>query len=199
MDFLKDLFGAEKLSFEEFSAKVNEKKFDIADLATGNYVDKKKHDRIAGERDMLKTKTAELEAKLKEAMEKGVGDDALKKQIEQLQNDLKAKTTELEGVSLKLTKRDRQDYALKKMGGDIRLAKLLAMEASELVTEDVDFETAVEKIIKDNADVYTVKKDEEETDSATVKTIGSSSNKTPKDQKKHEADFRAALGLPPKE
>lgn len=44
MDFLKDLFGNEGLSYEDFEKKVNEKGYKIADLSSGKYVDKKKYD-----------------------------------------------------------------------------------------------------------------------------------------------------------
>lgn len=44
MDFLKDLFGTEALTFEQLKAKVEEKKFNVVNLAEGNYVSKTKFD-----------------------------------------------------------------------------------------------------------------------------------------------------------
>ena len=44
MDFLKELFGEEALTFEQFSTAVSNKGYKLADLSTGNYVDKHKHE-----------------------------------------------------------------------------------------------------------------------------------------------------------
>lgn len=44
MEFLKDLFGEEALTYEQLSAKVSEKGFKVADLSTGNYVSRKKYE-----------------------------------------------------------------------------------------------------------------------------------------------------------
>ena len=44
MDFLKALFNAGALTWEQFSEAVNGKGYKIADLSTGNYVSKKKFD-----------------------------------------------------------------------------------------------------------------------------------------------------------
>ena len=44
MDFLKELFGEEALTWEQFSEAVTSKGFKVADLSKGNYVSKKKFD-----------------------------------------------------------------------------------------------------------------------------------------------------------
>lgn len=44
MDFLKSLFNNGSLSWDEFSAAVNEKGYKLADLSTGKYVSKGKYD-----------------------------------------------------------------------------------------------------------------------------------------------------------
>lgn len=51
MDFLKELFGTEALTYEQFAKAVNDKGFKLADLATGNYVSKKKYEDELGSRD----------------------------------------------------------------------------------------------------------------------------------------------------
>ena len=44
MDFLKELFGEEALTYEQFSNQMNERGLKLADLSTGNYVGKKKYE-----------------------------------------------------------------------------------------------------------------------------------------------------------
>ena len=44
MEFLKELFGNESLTYEQLAAKVAEKKMKLADLSTGAYVGKDKYE-----------------------------------------------------------------------------------------------------------------------------------------------------------
>jgi hypothetical protein len=64
MEFLKELFGNEALTFDQLSAKVTEKKMKLADLSTGAYVGKDKYDTLLTDRDGLKTRLEEANGKL---------------------------------------------------------------------------------------------------------------------------------------
>lgn len=84
MEFLKDIFGNKALTYEEFESAVkNSKDIKLANLATGDYVDKNKYS----------AKEAELSAangtisQLQDAVKKfdGVDIDALRDRIQTLQ------------------------------------------------------------------------------------------------------------------
>jgi hypothetical protein len=95
MDFLKELFGDAALTFEQLQAKVAEKGLKLADLSTGNYVDKKKYDDAVETRD---TQITELKGQIT-TRDKDLS--ALKKQVESGDADSQTKLTEL---TEKLTK-----------------------------------------------------------------------------------------------
>lgn len=62
MEFLRELFTA-PLSFEAFQEAVNKKGYKLADLSTGNYVGKEKHEKALNDlkeaRDTIQTMTTE--------------------------------------------------------------------------------------------------------------------------------------------
>ena len=99
MDFLKDLYGSEALTFEQLSAKVTEKGLKLADLSTGNYVAKKKYeDELSAKetsindlQEQLKTRDKDLKS-LQSQLSDGNKDNETKiadltQQVSQLQND----------------------------------------------------------------------------------------------------------------
>ncbi len=88
MEFLKDLFGTQALTFEQFSQKCGEKKLNLANLADGGYVSKEKYA-------ALQTQVSELTGQLRTTQESlkafdGVDVGELKGQIAKLQTDLQA-------------------------------------------------------------------------------------------------------------
>lgn len=96
MDFLKELFGEEALTFEQLSAKVTERGFKIADLSTGNYVAKKKYTDDLEARD---TQISDLQGQI---TTRDSDLKALKKQIEEADSenkiaDLTTQLTKLQG------------------------------------------------------------------------------------------------------
>ena len=64
MEFLKELFGTEALTFDQFAAKVNEHKMKLADISGGAYVGKDKFDTLTTERNTLQTRLDEANGKL---------------------------------------------------------------------------------------------------------------------------------------
>lgn len=116
MDFLKELFGEESLSFEQFSKAVGDKGYKLADLSTGNYVAKKKfEDEIASREsiigdlnEQLSTRDTDLE-NLKTQLENGNLDNKTKvseltSQLEKLQGDYETSKSNYE------TKLNKQAY-----------------------------------------------------------------------------------------
>lgn len=98
MEFLKELFEAGALTWEQFSTAVSEKGYKLADLSTGNYVGKKKHDdeiatkttAINDLQNQLKTRDTDIQ-QLQDQLT-SAGDDATKiadltTQLEKLQGD----------------------------------------------------------------------------------------------------------------
>lgn len=98
MDFLKELFGEEPLTFEQFSQAVSAKGYKLADLSTGNYVGKHKYDDEISAKDdaikdlkaQIKTRDADIQG-LKDQISAG-GDNETKlqdltAQLEKLQGD----------------------------------------------------------------------------------------------------------------
>lgn len=194
MEFLKELFDGKALNYDELSAKVAEKKFKIVDVSAGQYVDKSKHDRLSGEVETAKTKMAELQKKYDDQVKALDGDDGLKKQIDTLKADLETAQKTGQAASEKLTQRERLDVALSKVGGDKKLARLLMMDAAEKITEKVDFEAAIEEVIKADP---TYKIEEAPAGGGTlIKTPGNNDNKTPPKGGKDDDVLREAMGLP---
>lgn len=103
MDFLKEVFGTESLSWEQFSAAVTQKGFKLADLATGNYVSKKKYD------DDLKTKTTSIEDLTNQIATRDTDIANFKKMLE----DSKGNASKIEELNAQITK----------MQGDYETAK----------------------------------------------------------------------------
>lgn len=64
MEFLKELFGTEALTFDQFAAKVNEHKMKLADISGGAYVGKDKFDTLTIERNTLQARLDEANGKL---------------------------------------------------------------------------------------------------------------------------------------
>ena len=61
---LTELFGSEALTYDQFAQRCAEHKAKFADLSGGAYVGKEKYDTLAAERDRLKTRLSEANAKL---------------------------------------------------------------------------------------------------------------------------------------
>ena len=103
MEFLKELFGEGALTFEQFSQAVADKGFKLADLSTGNYVGKHKHD-------------DELSAK-----DTAIAD--LKQQIKQRDTDIQGLKTQLADAGNDATKLAEVTQQLEKLQGDDTTAK----------------------------------------------------------------------------
>jgi archaellum component FlaC len=112
MDFLKEVFGEGSLTWEQFSSAVNNKGFKLADLATGNYVSKKKYD------DDIKTKTTSIEDLTNQISTRDTDISNLKKMLE----DSKGSATQIEELNAQIAKM-QGDYENAKKDYEGRLSK----------------------------------------------------------------------------
>ena len=64
MEFLKELFGDKALTFDQFAAKVNERKMKLANISDGAYVGREKFDTLTADRNGLKQRLDDANAKL---------------------------------------------------------------------------------------------------------------------------------------
>ena len=103
MDFLKELFGEEALTYEQFSNQMNERGLKLADLSTGNYVGKKKYE-------------DEISAKAKAI-------EDLQTQIKTRDKDIKGLQEQLAGNADDATKIADLTEQLGKLQGDYDTAK----------------------------------------------------------------------------
>lgn len=175
MDFLKALFEAGAITWEQFSAACTEKGFKLADLATGNYVAKKKFDdEVAGKDAMIealqgqiKTRDADI-VTLRKSLEDGSKDNETKiadltQQLTTLQGDYKTQKNDYE------TKLNKQAYefAVKEFVGGLEFTSGAAKRdfTSQLLSAGLKMEGGsimgatdfVEKYKGENADAFVVK------------------------------------------
>ena len=148
------LFGdADSLTLEQFKAKLAGRK--VVDLADGDYVGKEKFDaEVKKAKEAAKAAADEL-ADLKAATD---GDDGLRKQLDAAvaRADLAVKERddalrERDGVAKRLTSAERAARVSAKVP-DRRFARLALLDAEALVTDEVDFDTALDKVLADNPD-----------------------------------------------
>lgn len=135
MDFLKELFGEEALTYDQLSTKVTERGFKVADLSTGNYVAKKKYTDDITSRD---TQISDLQGQIST---RDTDLKALKKQIEDAGNDtqiadLTAQLSKLQGdyknakneYETKLTKQ-AYEFAVKDFAGTLQFSSKAAKKS----------------------------------------------------------------------
>lgn len=133
MEQLKELFGEEKLSFDEFMEKITNANIKLADLSGGRYVDKGKYDGLAEKYEKIK---AEYDGyKVENDGSKYADYDALKNENAELkaQADSRAKID-----------------AVRQAGVDEKFADYVATKVSEQVTAEKDFETALAEYLDAN-------------------------------------------------
>ena len=192
------LFGdADSLTLEQFKAKLAGRK--VVDLADGDYVGKEKFDaEVKKAKEAAKAAADEL-ADLKAATD---GDDGLRKQLDAAvaRADLAVKERddalrERDGVTVRLTSAERAARVSEKVP-DRRFARLALLDAEALVTDEVDFDTALDKVLADNPD-YAPAPDEDGKTPIRVDTGAPNPGKPPaKAEDKDLAAFVEGLHIP---
>lgn len=137
MEELKSLFGDGSLSYSEFEQKLNEAgdSIKLANLKSGNYVDKAKFEKLEKGLNDYKTKYGELEESTK-------GFAELQKQYD----DISVKYNEL------LAKQDTAEKMGKIKSANVNdeFAEFVYSKVNEKVTDGKDFQQALEEYLKDH-------------------------------------------------
>lgn len=156
MEELKELFGENSLSYDDFSKAIEEKGMKLANLSAGGYIAKSKYDD-----DVKKAKALDYKKKY-EDLEKSIeGDDGINAKLKNItteRDDYKSKYEELNSRYSIL------DATTKVINAGIKpeFAKFVASEVLGKVTDTVDFDTAFKaykaKNPQFNAETTVVKK-----------------------------------------
>jgi hypothetical protein len=143
MEEIKALFGESSLNYEEFSQKLGEAKdIKLANLKSGNYVDKAKYDKLETSVNEWQTKYSALEESTK-----GYGD--LQTNYDTLKADYDALVTKQEETN--------------KMGlisganVNPKFAKFVYTEVQSMTNDKKDFQTALTEYLKENKEFLNVK------------------------------------------
>ena len=137
MEELKSLFGDGSLSYEQFEQKLGEagETVKLANLKTGNYVDKDKYAKAEHQATEWKTKFEALSESTKGYTELQANYDNLKAEHEALQN--KVATGE------KMSLIDASNV-------NPKFAKFVYTEVNAMTNDKKDFKTALDEYLKDN-------------------------------------------------
>ena len=137
MEELKALFGDGALSYSEFEQKLTEAgdTISLANLKSGNYVDKAKFERLEKGLNDYKAKYSELEASSK-------GFDELQKQYD----DMSSKYNEL------LAKQDMADKMGKIKSANVNddFVEFVYSKVNAQVDDNKDFQTALDEYLKEH-------------------------------------------------
>ena len=138
MEELKALFGEGSLSYDEFEQKLGEagETIKLANLKSGNYVDKAKFEKLEKGLEDYKTKYSALEESTK-------GFDELKSQFD----DVSTKYNELLGKQEVAEKMDK----IKGANVNDKFAKFVYNEVNALVSDEKDFQTVLSEYLKENS------------------------------------------------
>lgn len=138
MEELKALFGEGSLSYDEFEQKLGEagETIKLANLKSGNYVDKAKFEKLEKGLEDYKTKYSALEESTK-------GFDELKSQFDDVSN----KYNELLGKQEVAEKMEK----IKGANVNDKFAKFVYNEVNALVSDEKDFQTVLSEYLKENS------------------------------------------------
>lgn len=143
MEELKSLFGESSLSYEEFSQKLGEAKdIKLANLKSGNYVDKAKYDKLETSVNEWQTKYSALEESTK-----GYGD------LQTAYDTLKTEHNAL------ITKQEEANKMSLISGANVnpKFAKFIYAEVQSMTDDKKDFQTALTEYLKDNKEFLNTK------------------------------------------
>lgn len=134
---LKELFGENTLSYEDFSKAIEEKGMKLANLSAGGYIAKTKYDD-----DVKKAKNLDYKKKYEDLEASIQGDDGINAKLKNItteRDDYKSKYEELN------TKYAMLDATTKAVNAGIKpeFAKFVASEVLGQVSETIDFDTAL--------------------------------------------------------
>lgn len=141
MEELKSLFGDNSLTYDEFTKKIAEasETIKLANLKSGNYVDKAKYEKTEKDISDWKIKYQSLNEKYKDY-------DELKSNYEKLNDNytkLEAKHNEAERLNL-----------IKDKNVDNRFVKFVYSEVLNQTNDNKDFQQALDEFLKENKQYF---------------------------------------------
>lgn len=141
MEELKSLFGENSLTYDEFTKKIGEagETIKLANLKSGNYVDKAKYEKIEKDATDWKTKYQSLNDKYKDYDELKTNYETLNENYTKLQN----KHNETERMNL-----------IKDSNVDTRYQKFVYSEVLQQVDDKKDFQTVLNEYLKENKQYF---------------------------------------------
>lgn len=141
MEELKTLFGEGSLSYEEFSQKLGEANdIKLANLKSGNYVDKAKYDKLEKSHNDWQTKYSALEESTKGYSELQTSYDTLKADYDTL-----------------ITKQEEANKMglINSANVNPKFAKFVYTEVQSMTNDKKDFQTALSEYLKENKEFLT--------------------------------------------
>lgn len=137
MEELQELFGENTLSYEDFTKAVEEKGIKLANLSSGGYVAKSKYDD-----DVKKAKGLDYKKKFEDLQASIEGDDGVNAKL----NNITTERDEYKSKYETLNKNYLMLDAINKVasaGIKPEFAKFVANEVLGLVSDTIDFDTAL--------------------------------------------------------
>lgn len=145
MEELKSLFGDGSLSYEQFEQKLGEagETVKLANLKSGNYVDKDKYAKLESQLNEWKTKYEAKVESTKDYDALNAERDNLKKELD----ELRRKADESEKMTL-----------INASNVNPKFAKFVYSEVNALTDDKKDFQTALTEYLKDNTEFLSTSK-----------------------------------------
>ena len=134
---LKDLFGENSLSYDDFSKAIEEKGMKLANLSAGGYVAKSKYDD-----DLKKAKNLDYKKKYEDLEASIQGDDGINAKLKNITTERDDYKSKYEELNSKYSMLDATTKVVK-AGVKPEFAKFVASEVLKEVTDTIDFETAL--------------------------------------------------------
>lgn len=144
MEELKSLFGEESLNYEQFEQKLTEAQgIKLANLKTGNYVDKAKYEKV-------EKSISDLQEKFNALSDNTKGYEELKANYETIKAEKDALQDKLNGIE--------KVNLVKDAGVDKEFVEFVCDKVSKLTDENKDFQTALKEYLEENKKFLVVPK-----------------------------------------
>lgn len=137
MDELQELFGENSLSYEDFTKAVEGKGMKLANLSAGGYVAKSKYDD-----DVKKAKNLDYKKKFEDLQTSIEGDDGVNAKLKNITTERDDYKSKYEALNKNYSMLEATTKVTSS-GIKPEFAKFVASEVLGLVTEAVDFDTAL--------------------------------------------------------
>ena len=134
---LKNLFGENSLSYDDFSKAIEEKGMKLANLSAGGYIAKSKYDD-----DLKKAKNLDYKKKYEDLEASIQGDDGINEKLKNITSERDDYKSKYEELNSKYSMLDATTKVVK-AGIKPEFAKFVASEVLGQVGDTLDFDTAL--------------------------------------------------------